>query len=111
MWFREIKNLREIFEHSIQSRIIGPNTENRERLFHFSSLNTGTELEEFDILLGIDDEFRSNILTFVLRKTGDICVHYIVHRAIDIFFSNDLFANVLRAAAGGEVKKIQLRNS
>ena len=110
MLLREIKNLREIVEHSIQSKNIGPATENRERLFHFSPLNTGIELEEFDALLGIDDEFRKNILTFVLRKAGDNRVNYIAHRAIDIIFQEICLQSVLGAVAGGDVKKFPLRN-
>ncbi|XP_061501477.1 uncharacterized protein LOC133391391 [Anopheles gambiae] len=108
MLLREIRNLRQYVEHSVQSGVIGPAPQEHIQQFEFSPLKDRTELEEFDKRLESDEENKKNILQYILRESGDTRIHYILHSAIDIVFSKTLFAHCCWTGINKGSKKIAL---
>ena len=110
MVLREVRALRQRFEHAVQSGCIRPpmQTNSVPKNFQFNPLNTKKELEAFDVRLGDDQTYKQNVLAFVLRKARDSRIHYILHRAIDTIFSKQLFANCTWSGKGS--KKIPLKD-
>ena len=87
----EQRILRQIFEHALQSNMIGSNDHREMTCFKLSPINDAYELKSFDEQLGTDREFRQKLIQYIKYKTNDTRTEQLLHCAIDICFSKKMF--------------------
>ncbi|XP_041785650.1 uncharacterized protein LOC121600937 [Anopheles merus] len=88
----EQRILRQVFEHALQSNMIGSNDHCKMTCFKLSPINDAKELKSFDEQLGTDREFRQKLIQYIRYKTNDTRTEHLLHCAIDICFSKKKFS-------------------
>ena len=82
----EQRILRQVFEHALQSNMIGSSDHREMTCIKLSPINDANELKRFDKQLGIDREFRQKLMQYIRYKTNDTRTETLLHCAIDIYF-------------------------
>ena len=67
---RTLNSLYQFVQHAVQSGAIGPPKQSSVQKFVFHPLDNESDLELFDALLGVDEQFRENVKNVYFTKSS-----------------------------------------